>query len=444
MSVNQQTIAKPVHIEGVGLHTGNISKVTFKPAKENTGIRFIRVDLKDSPVMTAEYKHVMGTPVRGTSIGSEAAPVHTIEHIMAACLGLGIDNLEIEITNNEPPILDGSAKPFAELLISAGLKELDAERQYLTLKEPVTYESGKTKISASPADELKIECTIAYDHPYLKEQSMTFVLSRDGFLNDIAPSRTFCFDYEIEALKSRGLAKGGDFSNALVVGIHGIRNPDGKLRFNDEFVRHKILDLMGDLYLLQKPLKAHITAVRCGHNHNISFVKQIAGSLIPYEPEASKTEENKMQETQAATGKVFDINAIKETIPHRYPFLMVDKVIIKEEMKSCVGYKNVSGNENHFQGHFPGNPVMPGVLIVEAMAQTACVMLLSQPQFKGKIAYFMAIDAVKFRKLVIPGDVLELRIEALRLREKGGKVRGEAYVNNNLVTEAEFMFAIAE
>ena len=319
------------------------------------------------------------------------------------------------------PYWTGALKFSLNCFNSAGIKELNAKRTYMTLKGPVTYESGKTKITAVPADDLKIECSIAYDHPYLQDQSMTFVLSRDGFLNEIAPSRTFCFDYEIEALKNNGLGKGGDFSNALVVGIHGIRNPDNKLRFSDEFVRHKLLDFLGDLYLLQKPLKAHITAVRCGHNHNIKFVKMIADSLVEYSSEKFRPEETKMQEQQPMAGKVFDINAIQRTIPHRYPFLMVDRVVITEEMKKAVGYKNVSGNGDRFQGHFPGNPIMPGVLIVEAMAQTACVMLLSQPAFKNKYAYFLAIDAVKFRKLVIPGDVLELRIEALRLRGEAAK-----------------------
>lgn len=443
MSGKQRTIAKEARIEGIGLHTGNTSRIVFKPAPENSGIRFVRTDLKDKPVMLAEYGHVIGTPVRGTSIGKDASAVHTIEHIMATCLGLGIDNLEIDINNNEPPILDGSAKVFGELLLSAGIIEQQTARQYLTLKEPVSYEAGQTKYHAEPADELKIECTIGYDHPWLKEQQLTFVLSKDGFMNDIAPSRTFCFDYEIEALHGKGLAKGGDFANALIVGIHGIRNPDQKLRFSDEFVRHKILDLLGDLYLLQKPLKAHIKAVKCGHNHNINFVRKLAQKLVLSEPDNNNTEAKKMDEALTTIEKVFDIKAIQATIPHRYPFLLVDKVVIKEEMKRCVGYKCVSANEGFFQGHFPGNPVMPGVLIVEAMAQTSCVLLLSQPQYKGKLAYFMSIDAVKFRKLVVPGDVLEFRIEALRVRERGGKVRGEAYVNNVLATEAEFMFAIA-
>jgi len=269
----QKTIAKEVYLEGIGLHTGNTSRVTFKPAEAGSGIRFVRVDLPGRPVVPATYTHVLGA-LRGTTIGVDSARVHTVEHILAVLSVFGIDNLEIEITNNEPPVMDGSARAFAEAVAAAGMRELDEPRDYLTLAAPITYESGKTKMSAYPAGSFSIECTIGYDHPLLREQSASFNLSPDVFVREIAAARTFCFDYEIEALKAKGLAKGGDLTNAIVVGLSGIHNEE-KLRFPDEFVRHKILDLIGDLYLLGKPLKARIVAVKCGHNHNINFVKEL-------------------------------------------------------------------------------------------------------------------------------------------------------------------------
>lgn len=440
----QRTISKEASLEGIGLHTGNYSKITFKPAPVNYGIKFVRVDLADKPVITAGHQQLAaGTAVRGTTLGNEPAQVHTVEHILAVCSGLGIDNLEIDLTNNEPPVMDGSAKLFAESILNAGITEQDAPREILKIDKPVSYESGKTKISAVPADELIIDCTVDYDHPFLGSQNISFTIKPEVFLKEIASARTFCFDYEIEALKGNGLAKGGSFSNAIVVGINGIHNPDKTLRFSNEFVRHKALDLLGDLFLLGRQLKAHITAVRCGHNHNINFVKELLKSAVIDKAVMQESEAQKMQDTNT-TGKIFDIIAIQKTIPHRYPFLMIDKVVINEELKKATGYKCVSGNENFFQGHFPGQPIMPGVLIIEAMAQTACVLFLSKSELKNKLAVFMGIDNVKFRKPVVPGDVLELKVDVLRAREKGGKIRGEAYVNNVLTTEAEFLFAIVD
>ncbi|MBN1621953.1 MAG: bifunctional UDP-3-O-[3-hydroxymyristoyl] N-acetylglucosamine deacetylase/3-hydroxyacyl-ACP dehydratase [Endomicrobiales bacterium] len=438
----QKTIIKEVQLEGIGLHTGNITKAIFKPAPPDSGIKFIRMDIENKPVISASHHQVLGA-IRGTTIGTDSVRVHTVEHLLAVFFGLGIDNLEIQLFNNEPPVIDGSAKPYVDLILKAGIQEQDAPKKYLTLSQPFVYEAENVKIEAYPSDELKIDCTVSYNHPFLSEQKASFVVNSDTFINEIAPARTFCFDYEIEALKKRGLAKGGDLTNAIVIGLKEIHNPDKKLRFKDEFVRHKILDLIGDLYLIGHPIKAHIVASRPGHSHNINFAKKLA-ALEEKNIHKKSKETKAMSTTQVIAGTTLDINAIQKIIPHRYPFLLIDKVTIVEELKRAVGYKCVSGNEHFFQGHFPGQPIMPGVLIIEAMAQTSCVLFLTRPDLKDKLAYFMAIDNVKFRKPVLPGDVLELKVEVLRARERGGRVRGEAYVNNNLVAESEFMFVIVD
>jgi len=270
----QRTLETETHIEGVGLHTGNVTRATFKPAPEGFGIRFVRLDIPGKPLIPADVSHVLGI-TRGTTIGSGSARVHTVEHMLAACAGLGIDNLEVHLTNNEPPVLDGSAKPFVELFLKAGIRQQNAPRTCYRLQQPVVYESGGTKITAQPADNFSIDCTIGYKHPALAHQQASFVLSSESFAAEIAPARTFCFDFEIEALKNKGLAKGGDFSNAIVIGLNGIHNPGKTLRFADEFVRHKMLDIIGDLYLLGKPLKAHIITEKPGHVHNINFAKEL-------------------------------------------------------------------------------------------------------------------------------------------------------------------------
>ncbi|MCL2389406.1 MAG: UDP-3-O-acyl-N-acetylglucosamine deacetylase [Elusimicrobia bacterium] len=277
----ETTIEKEVAVEGVGLHTGNKSKVVFKPAVAGSGIKFVRVDLPNRPVISADYNHVAtGKAVRGSTIALGEAKVHTIEHIMASAFALGIDNLEVEIDNNEPPILDGSANGFARAMLEAGVKELGAQRMYLTLDEPVVYTSGKTTISAYPSDNFEIDCTIGFDHPYISHQQLSIEVNKESFLNEIAPGRTFCFDYEIEALQAAGLAKGGSLDNALVIAAAGIHNKD-PLRFQDEFVRHKILDLIGDVYLAGRPIKVKIVADKPGHNHNINFVKEFIKAAKP-------------------------------------------------------------------------------------------------------------------------------------------------------------------
>jgi len=270
----QTTISREVSLKGVGLHTGNLCTVTFKPAPADAGVKFTRTDKPSKPSIAANFKHVLGV-TRGTVIGNSEFQVHTVEHILSTCMAMKIDNLEICLTNNEPPVLDGSAVEFAQKLKEAPIIEVDAPRRYVTLTEPVFLESGKTKLAAYPSDNLSVDCTIGYDHPFLTHQQASFEITPDIFLKEIAPCRTFCFDVEIEALHSKGLAKGGDFSNAIIVGLNGIHNPDKKLRFPDEFVRHKILDLLGDLFLIGRPLKARIVAERCGHANNVNFARLI-------------------------------------------------------------------------------------------------------------------------------------------------------------------------
>jgi UDP-3-O-[3-hydroxymyristoyl] N-acetylglucosamine deacetylase/3-hydroxyacyl-[acyl-carrier-protein] dehydratase len=436
--VKQTTILKEVSVEGIGLHTGNRSVVVFKPAPyAGYGIRFIRTDLQSKSEVEAILSNtVAGLAIRGSIIEKNGVSIHTIEHIMFACFAVGIDNLIIEVNNSEPPILDGSAKMFAEVLLTGGISEFDSLKEYYVLKEPVHFECGKTKISAYPLDHLEIECTIGFDHPFLQFQQISLkILDKQVCLNDLAPAKTFCFDYEIEALRNNKLALGGSMDNAIVISLNGIHNKE-PLRYIDEFVRHKVLDLIGDMYLAGKSIKARIIAEKPGHQNNIGFVRKFLKQA---------TVEKDKSMGSIRTEKILSFEEVLNYIPHRYPFLMIDRVKIDTaNLKKAIGYKCVSGNEDFFQGHFPGAPIMPGVLIIEAMAQTSCVMFLSRPEMRGCLAYFVSIDKAKFRRPVKPGDLLELRVEILKDCGRRGKVKGMAYVDGKLTTESEFMFIIVD
>jgi len=462
MTVKQQTIINPVTVRGAGLHTGQIGEMTFKPAPVNHGIKFRRTDLEMQPIIEADIDHVVDT-ARGTTIGKNGAKVYTIEHVLAALIGMGIDNVLIELNMEEIPIKDGSSRYFVEALEKAGVKKQMAIRQYIEIKEPVVLElpGQKAKIIAEPADDYSITVEIDFETQVLGRQ----VASLDNikmFKTEIANSRTFVFLHELEYLLNNNLIKGGDLSNAIVfvnrevtqdelnrladlfnkprvkVKTEGILN-NLDLHFENEPARHKLLDVIGDLALLGKPIKGHITAYRPGHQINTEF----AGVLKEYHIN------NKSMKTKPPfdlyVDPVYDVNEIRKILPHRPPFLLVDKVLdISDEY--IIALKNVSMNEPFFVGHFPDEPLMPGVLQVEAMAQAGGIFVLQQvdePELYS--TYFLKIDQVRFRNKVVPGDVIIFVIKLDAPIKRGiCTMSGKAYVGNKIVMEGKMTAQIVK
>ena len=462
MFKKQRTIKNEIQFSGIGLHTGNECTMTFKPALPNAGIRFVRADLPDKPLISADIDYVVDIS-RGTSLRCGEVEVRTVEHVLAAIAGLQIDNLLIELDNNEPPVGDGSAKPYVDKLIEAGIVSQDADKVYLVIDTPMVYSEGDRGVDlvVTPSDELRITFMIDYKNPALGTQYTSLVDLEREFVEEFAPARTFCFLSEIEQLKAEGLIKGGSLDNAIViydsdlgqvevdrirkalnlqqeafVGSTGIIN-DIPLRFYNEPVRHKALDLLGDLLLIGVPFKGHILAARSGHKANVALARKMR-ELYHKKKIASRYSGN--------TSEAFlDITSILKIMPHRYPFLLIDRILDLEPGKRVVALKNVTINEPFFQGHFPGHPIMPGVLILEAMAQAGGVLLLhaiEKPE--TKVVYFMAIDNARFRKPVTPGDQLRFELEMNVFRRKACKMSGKAFVGDSVVASANFMAMVID
>jgi UDP-3-O-[3-hydroxymyristoyl] N-acetylglucosamine deacetylase / 3-hydroxyacyl-[acyl-carrier-protein] dehydratase len=423
--------------------------MTFLPAPPNTGLRFRRVDLDGKPEIDAKIENVSDT-TRSTTLSKGNVRIHTVEHVLATFAGYGIDNAIIELDANEPPIGDGSARTYCQMIQSAGAIFQGEPRNFLRIQSPIHYQSGETSLAVFPHDKLKISCTSS-DRQGRFTQFYSLELTPEAWELEVSSARTFCFFEEIEFLIKNGLIKGGSLENAVVIREDAVLTNE-PLRYPEEFVRHKILDIIGDLALIGRPLCAHVVAIKPSHTANCEVARQLsaqekqplvlAQTFAP--PPEQRTSADKAAAQPAGAPQVLlEIGDVMKILPHRYPFLMVDKVT-KIEGNTIVAVKNVSINEPYFKGHFPNHPIMPGVLQLEAIAQVAGILMLKQAENLGKIAYFMSAESVKWRKPVRPGDTLVINVELIKSRGKIGKARGVCSVDGQAVSEADVAFMLID
>ena len=424
--------------------------MTFLPAPPNSGLRFRRVDLEGKPEIEARIENVSDT-TRSTTLCKGNVKIHTVEHVLATMAGFGIDNAIIELDANEPPIGDGSARAYCAMVQTAGTVLQGEPRKYFRPAQPLEIERGETSMAIFPHDRLKISCTSS-DKQGRFTQYFTLELDPETWQRDVSDARTFCFFEEIEFLIKNGLIKGGSLENAVVIRDDAVLTNE-PLRYPEEFVRHKILDIIGDMALLGRPLCAHIVAIRPSHTVNCELARRLteeerrplvsAQAFSPPPPAATSSDAVPAEGSKAPSPTAMDINDVMKVLPHRYPFLMVDRVV-EIDGNTITAVKNVTINEPYFQGHFPTHPIMPGVLQLEAMAQVAGILMLKQAENMGKIAYFMSAESVKWRKPVRPGDSLVIKVVLTKSRGKIGKARGVCSVNGETVSEADVAFMLME
>jgi UDP-3-O-[3-hydroxymyristoyl] N-acetylglucosamine deacetylase / 3-hydroxyacyl-[acyl-carrier-protein] dehydratase len=464
MNIKQTTINKSVTYSGVGLHTGKKSTITFHPAPENYGLRFVRTDLEKHVEIPALVEHVVDLS-RGTTLGINDVKVHTVEHVLASLVGMQIDNCKIELSGIEPPVGDGSSMPYVEVLLKADIVKQSADRDFFVVDETIHYknEEKEVDIVALPTNDYRVTVMVDYHNPALGSQHTGLFNLEQEFIKEFAPARTFCFLTELQMLQEKGLIKGGQLDNALVIIDKQISESElevlrknfnldhtpvlgnsgyldnRKLRFKNEPARHKLLDMLGDLSLIGVPIKAQILAARPGHASNIEFAKKIRDLYL------KRRQINRFKE-KTKKGMVFDINALLKIMPHRYPFLLIDRVVdFDPENKTVIALKNVTMNEEFFQGHFPGNPVMPGVLITECMAQAGSILILQEePDWDKKLVLFMGIKNAKFRKPVVPGDQLILTAKLTGKKLGTYILEVTATVEGKKVAEAELQIAVID
>jgi UDP-3-O-[3-hydroxymyristoyl] N-acetylglucosamine deacetylase / 3-hydroxyacyl-[acyl-carrier-protein] dehydratase len=432
----QYTVGKTASFSGTSLHTGEKVSLKLQPAPVDHGIKFKRKDLQDEPTIDARIDNLK-TVERATTIGEGPVRVHTVEHVLAALSGMGVDNAIVEMDANEPPIGDGSAQPYVDLIKQAGVTAQEEPRKFFDVREPTHVESKTGALLVLlPDEKFRISCTQAGPDNRFSQYLSTEVTPA-VFEREIAPARTFVFYEDVESLMEKNLIKGGSLENAIVVRGEAVLSKE-PLRFADEFVRHKILDIIGDLALMGRRIRGHVVAVKPGHAVNADLARALA---------REQTRRNALSVTRALppSDGGFDTDEVMQILPHRFPFLMVDRIISFESETKCIGIKTVTINEPFFQGHFPGHPVMPGVMQVEAMAQVASILLFKLAKTTSRIGYFMSADGVKFRKPVFPGDTIFIHAELTKSRgERLAKAKCHCVVNDAVVSEGELMFTFLD